>query len=431
MASTRIFRAVALVSLLSSVYAQERTSVEEQSAITDPVEQCRPYNYPPMEGQAANFPPVWETARIVANDEVARAKWDEISPGIPNIASKGNITETFETYNVQSDPDCWWTATECTKPKVEGLPEDLSMVPPPQTLGYGFDDGPNFSPRIVSVAHYLLLGPNCSHNAFYDYLTSQNQKASQSSSLLAERAITDTRGYPKPCSSLEVMFISGLCKRNEHLKMVMNSVSTPGLTNLMQVIKLVAGVTPTCFRPPLGDTDDRIRYISDSLGLRTVLWQYDTRDTIPGPSGVVDFDQVEKNYQDFLTVARSGTFQNEGAILLAHETNNQTMELAVKYYPQLKEAFKYIVPVAVALNNTQPYVETDYSMPTFEQYIGGITQTDGPASENPSTTTNTRTTSRPTSSTTPSGSTGNSENGASSLISSAFFALPVFFALLL
>jgi hypothetical protein len=31
------------------------------------------------------------------------------------------------------------------------------------TLGYGFDDG-----------------PNCSHNAFYDYLTSQNQKASKS-----------------------------------------------------------------------------------------------------------------------------------------------------------------------------------------------------------------------------------------------------------
>lgn len=30
------------------------------------------------------------------------------------------------------------------------------------TLGYGFDDG-----------------PNCSHNAFYDFLTSQNQKASE------------------------------------------------------------------------------------------------------------------------------------------------------------------------------------------------------------------------------------------------------------
>lgn len=31
----------------------------------------------------------------------------------------------------------------------------------PRTLGYGFDDG-----------------PNCSHNAFYDFLSSNNQRAS-------------------------------------------------------------------------------------------------------------------------------------------------------------------------------------------------------------------------------------------------------------
>ncbi|EEB99669.1 hypothetical protein MPER_00610, partial [Moniliophthora perniciosa FA553] len=50
---------------------------------------------------------------------------------------------------------------ECTDlPKAQGIPPDITLVPEPQTLGYGFDDG-----------------PNCSHNAFYDYLTSQNQKA--------------------------------------------------------------------------------------------------------------------------------------------------------------------------------------------------------------------------------------------------------------
>ena len=32
----------------------------------------------------------------------------------------------------------------------------------PRTLGYGFDDG-----------------PNCSHNAFYDFLSSNDQRASQ------------------------------------------------------------------------------------------------------------------------------------------------------------------------------------------------------------------------------------------------------------
>jgi peptidoglycan/xylan/chitin deacetylase (PgdA/CDA1 family) len=55
-------------------------------------------------------------------------------------------------------------------------------VPEPKTVGYGFDDG-----------------PNCTHNAFYDYLSSQNQKATMffiGSNVLiwpreARRALTD------------------------------------------------------------------------------------------------------------------------------------------------------------------------------------------------------------------------------------------------
>lgn len=42
----------------------------------------------------------------------------------------------------------------------------------PHTLGYGFDDG-----------------PNCSHNAFYDFLLKQNQKASKSFSLIRRISI--------------------------------------------------------------------------------------------------------------------------------------------------------------------------------------------------------------------------------------------------
>ncbi|EEB93541.1 hypothetical protein MPER_07784, partial [Moniliophthora perniciosa FA553] len=155
------------------------------------------------------------------------------------------------------------------------------MVPPPQTLGYGFDDG-----------------PNCSHNAFYDYLTSQNQKATM--------FFIGSNVYIWPLQAKRA-FEDG------------HELCIPGLIKQMQAIKLVAGVTPTCFRPPLGDTDDRIRYISDSLGLRTVLWKHDTKDTIPGPSGTVDPADVDKNYEDFLRVAESGAFANPGAILLARE----------------------------------------------------------------------------------------------------------------
>jgi len=53
--------------------------------------------------------------------------------------------------------------------------------------------------------------------------------------------------------------------------------------------------------------------------------------------------------------------------MLTHELTNFTMSEAVKFYTQLKAAFKYLVPMGVATNQTQPYVETNYSLPTFEQ----------------------------------------------------------------
>jgi hypothetical protein len=65
-------------------------------------------------------------------------------------------------------PQIAWTAPRCCLGfggminKLSPNPQlVLTRVEQPNTLGYAFDDG-----------------PNCSHNAFYDYLHSQNQKAS-------------------------------------------------------------------------------------------------------------------------------------------------------------------------------------------------------------------------------------------------------------
>lgn len=70
----------------------------------------------------------------------------------------GNFTGL--AYNA-TDPDCWWTWHQCTTPaNATGLPADITTVPEPNTWGLGFDDG-----------------PNCSHNAFYDFLLENNQKA--------------------------------------------------------------------------------------------------------------------------------------------------------------------------------------------------------------------------------------------------------------
>ncbi|KAI3614219.1 carbohydrate esterase family 4 protein [Moniliophthora roreri] len=354
---TRSFAAVALVSLLKFVSAADRSTVAEQAALTDPVEQCKPYNYPSVVSQIANFPKVWATATIPTTDTAARAKFDAIFSSIPKIAPKGNISATLLTYDRVNDPDCWWTAGGCTEAKTPGVPSDISLVPEPQTLGYGFDDG-----------------PNCSHNAFYDYMSSQNQKATMffiGSNVLgwplqAKRAFED--GHEICVHGWSHKAMTGFTNEEAWAELYYSeSFSTSALN--MQAIKVVTGATPTCFRPPLGDIDDRIRYIAHSLGLKTMLWKYDTYDTIPGKSGVVEVAAVERNYAEFIQLAKGGAFAREGAILLAHETNNMTMEQAIKWYPQLKEAFKHIVPVYVALNETKPYVEKNVTAPNFQQYV--------------------------------------------------------------
>jgi hypothetical protein len=136
----------------------------------DPNLECTPYYYAPTAVQLYNFPPIWQPAVLLANDSAGQAKWGSIQASIPNITVKGTITGNFSnftpTYN-PSDPDCWWTFNKCVTPKLAGLTPDISAIPEPLALGFGFDDG-----------------PNCSHNAFYDYLSQQKQKASKLSSII-------------------------------------------------------------------------------------------------------------------------------------------------------------------------------------------------------------------------------------------------------
>jgi len=138
----------------------------------------------------------------------------------------------------------------------------------------------------------------------------------------------------------------------------------------IQAIKLVVGVTPTCWRPPYGDVDDRIRAIANGLGLQTILWGYDSNDWRAGTANITAAD-VDADYQMVINDLNSGTFDTVGAIMLTHELNEFTMDEAIKFHPMLAAAFEHLVPVGVAFNKTQPYVETNFALPTFEQYING------------------------------------------------------------
>ncbi|KAG8215891.1 carbohydrate esterase family 4 protein [Butyriboletus roseoflavus] len=345
--------------LVSVTRAQDRTSEQSEAQITSATQECTPYSYTPVSQAiaAGKFPPIWTPATIVANDTNAMAKYQSIQSQIPNISPNGYQPQSLEgnwtnfTYP-STDPDCWWTYAQCTTPKLAGLPPDLAAVPEPDTLGYGFDDG-----------------PNCSHNAFYDYLQQNNQKATMfyigsnvaDWPLEAQRGLADgheicVRKYPL----FSPRFVHSLFPQ------------TLGLIVTMEIIKLVVGITPTCWRPPFGDVDDRVRAIAHALGLRTIIWKYDSNDWRAGTGSITAAD-VDANYQALIARAQNGTFSTGGTIMLTHELNNFTMSEAVKFYSQLKSAFKYIVPMGVATNQTQPYVEANYSLPSFDQYISGTT----------------------------------------------------------
>ncbi|TIC72956.1 glycoside hydrolase/deacetylase [Wallemia mellicola] len=333
------------------------TDAESAALIQDPIEECTSYNVPMVDEIKPNFPPIWEPAVIVEGDTAAQNKFNEIKQVLPsNIKPKGthdgDFSKTLPSYDV-SDPDCWYTFNKCTKPKVEGLSDDITNLPEPETWGLGFDDG-----------------PNCSHNKFYDFLSENELKANMyyiGSNVLnwpyqAQRGRSD--GHQLCVHSWS----------HHHMTSFDDEGAFAELYYTIQAIKAVTGVTPTCWRPPFGDVDDRIRLIAESLGLETTLWEYDTKDWQTNFSQL-DIDTVRQNYEDVFDAAKNGTFNDHGTIVLTHEITGNTMDLFMEMYPKIKENFKYVVPFYAATNTTNLYVETDEEVEqgeTFEDYVNHV-----------------------------------------------------------
>lgn len=336
--------------LLGATAARAQTPTDEAgwAAIEDPTLECPTVHdeWPALAAANATgtWPPLYTPiTSIPASDTIAQTKFANMNASIPNIAPKGPLGGSLNTAGYDaSDPDCWWTVSLCVTPKHQGLAADIASVPEPRTLGYGFDDG-----------------PNCSHNAFYDYLTQQNQKATMfyiASNVLnwplqAQRAVAD--GHE--------ICVHTWSHRN--MTMFSNEGAFAELYYTIQAIKLVTGYTPQCWRPPFGDIDDRIRYIAAQLGLETVIWKYDSFDYTAQPPA-----EIQSHYDDLMSNVTAGTFDTVGAIILTHELNNFTMQVAVNNYPKLAASFDHIVPISVALNKTQPYIETNFTLPSFADY---------------------------------------------------------------
>lgn len=95
--------------------------------------------------------------------------------------------------------------------------------------------------------------------------------------------------------------------------------------------KIWTSPTPFFLKPPFGDTDDRIRFIADQLGLRTIIWKYDSFDWTFG-TGEVTKAQIDANYQNIMDRAKSGTFASVSRGFFFFWKNLFEMVLAGCYY---------------------------------------------------------------------------------------------------
>ncbi|TIC41241.1 glycoside hydrolase/deacetylase [Wallemia mellicola] len=355
-----MFKKLAYLSILGLAVAQSSVTDEASAAkSTDTATECKAYSAPIVKDVQDKFPTIWQPATIVDGDDEAQAKFDEIKQVLPsNIKPKGTMSGDFSdvtpTYD-KSDPDCWYTFNKCTKPKIEGLSEDLADLPEPETWGLGFDDG-----------------PNCSHNKFYNFLQ--------------ENKLTATMFYIG--SNVMNWPYQAQRGRDDGHQLCVHTWSHHYMTSFddegafaelyysIQAVKQVTGVTPTCWRPPFGDVDDRIRLIAEGLGLRTALWRYDSNDwRVGATTGAVSKEDVEKNYEDVINAAKNGTFKEEGTIMLTHEITGETMDIFMDMYPKIKDAFKYVAPFYAATNTTNLYVETGDDVKqgeTFSEYVKNV-----------------------------------------------------------
>lgn len=343
----------------SSQTNQHGTTEDSAAKLTDPTQECTPYNLPMVGAIKSAFPPVWTLADILEGDDEATTVLQTINGSglIPSDIGVRGVQPTSlsgadldnNNYPLAEDPDCWWTDNMCTTPKHAGLLPDITSCNEPMTWGYTFDDG-----------------PNCTHNALYDMWAANNQKASLmyiGSNVLdwpleAQRGIVD--GHHICVHTWSHRYMTALTTNQAFAE----------LWYTMKVMKYVMGITPTCWRPPYGDIDDRIRGIAQGLGLRTIMWDTDTNDWNIEPYGHIPTASLRQTYSSIISMATMAPAATHGIIVLEHELESSAMNMSIEQYPAVKAAWKHVVPLNACLNITKPYAE-DITYPNFEDYVAG------------------------------------------------------------
>ncbi|KAG0171491.1 hypothetical protein DFQ28_001025 [Apophysomyces sp. BC1034] len=325
-----------------------------QTTSYDVATECQYYQPAGLTVNKAEWPTIWEIA--TSNGMNTSQEFQNLYNSIdwtkaPQIAVRqltpaGGLN--MQGYNTAQDPDCWWSASQCVKPKIKDVYPDIYACPEPETWGLTYDDG-----------------PNCSHNAFYDYLKQNNLRASMF--YIGSNVINWPYGALRGLK--DGHHISSHTWSHKMMTTLTNQEVLAELYYTSKAIKFVTGVTPLYWRPALGDMDDRVRWIATQLNLTAILWNLDTDDWAAGVTPGITADTVNQNYENFITMGKNGSFASTGNIVLSHEINNMTMSFAMKHLPEIRQTYNHVLDVATCMNISHPYVEQTITYPNFDAAV--------------------------------------------------------------
>ncbi|EIE78305.1 hypothetical protein G6F46_000370 [Rhizopus delemar] len=311
------------------------------------------------------YPTPWEKPDVTHPEIKAAVKkidWSLVPKApVRKQDSDGNFKPDTDG---SKDPYCWWSDTNCVKPKIKTLPPDYYMCPNKGDWGLSYDDGPfNLYDDENAATQNKYAEP-----ALYNFLVENNN---QKATLFYIGSNVAT--YPEAAKRAF----------NHGHQICVHTWSHPVMTTMtnyeavaefywtLKAIKEATGVTPKCWRPPQGDVDDRIRAIAWQMGMRTVIWNWDSNDwDMPAPGGGdLSPATVDGYFEGWIADEKSGN-QTKGHIVLEHELNNATVNMTMFWLPKLQKVFN-VIPALACNNVTQPYWEEQFVYPLQTLPIGG------------------------------------------------------------
>ncbi|KAI8887547.1 carbohydrate esterase family 4 protein [Backusella circina FSU 941] len=315
------------------------------------------------------YPAPWgkvSTTHPEVKKVIAAIDWTKV-PKAPVRKTKANGDIDMTGYDSAKDPYCWWSDSNCVKPKASYLPEDVSFCPNAGDWGLNYDDGP-YNPSSQDKELNKWAEPE-----LYNFLAkTKNQKATLF--YIGSNVATYPEAAKRALNDGHV-----LCSHTwSHPQMTTqtNEQVVAELYWTLRAIKEATGITTKCWRPPYGDVDDRVRAIAWQMGMLTYLWDEDTNDwNMPGDGGGnLAPSTVDGYFEGWINKQKSGT-DKHGHIVLEHELNNATVQMTEKWLPKLQETFN-VVSIHQCMNISQPYWETNWVYPTeAEPNVGANTTT--------------------------------------------------------